>query len=220
MNKIDLLYTKLSQIGFSVRCSLEEEIQNVDIERTIVEACYYVDEDGRLLSLLFSWLKIHGSHIIPDKLFKEYAQMKKYLGDTLWFSAICAYMASIKDPRFKKGIQISKKVHHYMNQDQASLIKMKGAVPFLKAIGILVSESSLRIRQTSILSSDELVRLNRQYRNRYLFGANWRSEIITAIQNGANTPISIAKELGIARSGVGKVFKEYTTVKAFYNFQR
>lgn len=219
MNKLDLLYSKLDKIGFRVTYdSTVDSSAPVDIERTLIEACYFIDEDGRLLGLLFSWLKVHGAHVIPDKLFKEYNQSQKYLGATPWFIAICAFMGSMKDPRFKKGIVKLKVPHHYMNQDQTSLIKLKGAVPYLEEIGLKLAQSSLRIRESDILGIEELISINRQYRNRYAFGANWRSEIINAIQNGADTPIKVSKDLGIARSRVGVVFKEFMQVKDVYNF--
>ena len=59
---------------------------------------------------------------------------------------------------------------------------------------------------------DELVSKNMQYRNRLIFGANWRSEIITAIMNGAKNANQVAKKLGINRTRVGIVFKEYQTI--------
>lgn len=219
MNKLDLLYSKLDKIGFRVTYDSAADVSTpVDIERTLIEACYFIDEDGRLLGLLFSWLKVHGAHVIPDKFFKEYEQSQKYLGSTPWFSGICAYMTSMKDPRFKKGIVKLKTPHHYLHQNQASLIKLKGSVPYLEEIGLKLSQSSLRIRESDILGIEELININRQYRNRYVFGANWRSEIITAIQNGADSPIKVSKDLGIARSRVGVVFKEFMQVKDVYNF--
>jgi hypothetical protein len=73
----------------------------------------------------------------------------------------------------------------------------------------------LRIRESDVFSVDELVKANRQYRNRYIFGANWRAEIITSIQNGAQNPNQVSKLLGIARSRVGIVFKEYSLIKKY-----
>lgn len=213
---LEELYSKLSLIGFRVTHSGDDSTLPLpDIEKTLVEACYQVDNDGRLLGLLITWMKVHGSHVIADKFFKEYEDAIEYLGESPWFSALCAYRYSLKDHRFKKGISKLKKPHSLGNRDQSSLIKIKGAVPFLLEIGILVPSSALRIREQDVVSVEELVKLNHQYRNRYIFGANWRSEIITSIQNGAHTPGQIAALLGIARSRVSIVFKEYMQVKEF-----
>jgi len=218
MNKLDALYSDLVEIGFRVTHGpVEVRERTADIERTLIQACYHIDEDGRLLGLLLSWLKIHGAHVFPDKFLREYEQAKKYLGETPWVSGLCAYMDSIKDPRFKKGIQKRKVPHHLGNTDQSSLVALKGAEECFESVGIIVPRSSIRIREKDILSSEELIARNRQYRNRYAFGANWRAEIITAIQDGAETPAQVAKLLGIAKSRVGVVFKEFMQVRGVYN---
>jgi len=211
---LDDLYIELESIGFRVVNSKKSKNKsNLDIEKIIIKSIYFIDEDSRMLSLLFSWLKIHGTHLIADKLFKEYNEAKKYLGDSPWFNAICAFMYNEKDIRFKKGVKKLKKNYSLGNRDQSSLIKIKGSVDYLEEIGILVPLSAIRIREQDVLSISELVMLNSQYRNRYIYGANWRAEIITRIQMGAENPNQISKILGIARSRVGIVFKEYMLVK-------
>lgn len=215
-SNIDELFSELEAIGFRVTHG-QHYSQDVapDIERVIIKALYHIDTEGRLLGLLFTWLDVHGAHLIADKIFKEYEEAKKYLGETPWFSALCAYLYSKKDHRFKRGVKKLKKVHSLGNRDQTTLIKLKGSVKFLEEIGILVPTSAFRIREQDVMSVDELVKLSKQYRNRYIFGVNWRAEIITLIQNGAKNPNQISKLLGIARSRVGIVFKEYMLVKDF-----
>ena len=216
MSKMDELFRDLEAIGFRVTYSkLPKLSEDPDIEKTIVKALYHIDDEGRLLGLMISWLKVHGTHLIADKLFKEYDSAKRYLGETPWFSGICSYLYSHKDHRFKKGVVKLKKSHHLGNRDQSSLIKLKGSIDFLENVGIFAAESSLRIRESDIFSVDELVKANVQYRNRYIFGANWRAEIITSIQNGAQNPNQVSKFLGIARSRVGIVFKEYSLIKKY-----
>jgi hypothetical protein len=213
---IDELFRDLEAIGLRVTYSKVPKLSGEpDIEKTIVRALYHIDDEGRLLGLIISWLKVHGTHLIADKLFKEYDSAKRYLGETPWFNGICSYLLLQKDHRFKKGVLKLKKTHHLGNRDQSSLIKLKGAIDFLEEVGILAAESSLRIRESDVFSVDELVKSNRQYRNRYIFGANWRAEIITSIQNGAQNPNQVSKLLGIARSRVGIVFKEYSLIKKY-----
>ncbi len=216
MSKKEELFFKLESIGFRVSHSGDySHSKEPDIEKILVEACYHVDTEGRLLGLLVTWMKVHGSHVIADKFFKEYEDAKEYLGESPWFAALCAYMYSLKDHRFKKGVKKLKKPHSFGNRDQTSLIKLKGAVDYFEEINIMVPTSALRIREQDVLSVNELVKINHQYRNRYIYGANWRSEIITSIQEGAQNPNQVAKLLGIARSRVGIVFKEYMQVKEF-----
>jgi hypothetical protein len=215
-NNKDELYLKLGTIGFRVTSPLKRNSLNeIDIEKTLVESLYNIDTDGRLLSLILSWLKVHGSHVIADKFFNEYSNAKEYLGESPWFSGICSYMFKLKDHRFKKGLRKLKYPHSFGLRDQSSLIKIKGAVAFLQDMGIQVPNSALRIREEDIFTVEQLVKVNLQYRNRCIFGANWRAEIVTSIQNGARNPNQVAKLLGIARSRVGIVFKEYMLVREF-----
>lgn len=212
----DELFKELEAIGFRVTSASSYKLQGIpDIERTLIKSLYHVDSEGRLLGLILTWLQVHGTHLIADKFFKEYEEARKYLGETPWFNGVCAYMYSEKDHRFKKGAKKLKKTHSFGNRDQASLIKLKGSVNFLEEVGILVPLTALRIREQDVMTVDELVKSNNQYRNRYIYGANWRAEIITLIQRGAQNPNQISKLLGIARSRVGIVFKEYMLIKDF-----
>lgn len=128
-------------------------------------------------------------------------------------------MLSLKDERFRKGCIPLEKIHHFQNQDQSTLIALKGVVPYLDQIGIKLAQSSLRIRDSHVLSAAELIDSNGQYRNRFIYGANWRAEIITAMQRGLDSPMKISRELGIARSRVGVVFKEFSLVKAYLSIK-
>jgi hypothetical protein len=50
---------------------------------------------------------------------------------------------------------------------------------------------------------------NPQYKNRYLYGTNYRADIITAIETGAGNRHKISKGLGCAYESVFRVYKEY-----------
>ena len=211
---LNQVFQQLSGIGFRVSFQ-GKALKEFDIEQALVEALYFIDQEGRLLSLILSWLTHHGAYLNVDKFFREYEKGIKYRGETPWFSGICAFMLYKRDHRFKKGVTKISPVHHIGGRNQNSLIKMKGAVSYFKDIGLLVAESSLRIREEDILGPAELISQNRQYRNRHLFGANWRADIITVIQEGAENANQVAKKLGLQRSRVGIVFKEYLLVESF-----
>lgn len=218
MKNSNELYSNLSAIGIRVDFDYKDRSKVVpDIEQTLIRACYEIDNDGRMLGLLFSWLKVHGHHLTADKFFKEYSIAKKYLGESPWFHAICAYRYHLKDHRFKKGVLKLKIAHHFGNRDQTSLIKLKGAVNYLEAINVFVPSSALRIRESDVLTPEELIERNLQYRNRYIWGANWRAEIITLIFSGVKTSGEIAKRLGLAKSRVSIVYKECMAVRKFLN---
>lgn len=95
-----------------------------------------------------------------------------------------------------------------------SAIALKGSIPWLEAVGFLLPTGSLRIREDDVLSPVELVRRNRQFRNRYLYGASWRADIITAIQEGCTRPAAIVRRIDCSYEPAYRVFKEYTVASA------
>ena len=60
-----------------------------------------------------------------------------------------------------------------------------------------------------MLTTERLIQKNLQYRNRLLFGASWRADIITAIQMGMKTPYEISKKIGCSYEPAYRIFKEY-----------
>ena len=86
------LYFRLQKIGFRVNSTQKKSKEYVDIEKTIVDALYEVDNDSRLLSLVLSWVEIHGPHLVADKLIKYYQQGIEYRGDYPWVIALAARM--------------------------------------------------------------------------------------------------------------------------------
>jgi hypothetical protein len=206
------LYDKLATIGLRVNYSKKLE-STFDIEDLLIECLYEIDVDSRMIGLLFSWLKIHHTHIVADKFFRAYDNAKRYLGESPWFHACCAYMIELKDNRFKKGVIKLPYQKFVGDRDQNIAIKRKGAIDYLKKINILVPNGNIRIRDEDVLTVSELVNINEQYRNRLIFGANWRAEIITSIMKGAQNANQVGKELGINRTRAGVVFKEYSEIK-------
>lgn len=206
------LYFRLQKIGFRVNSTQKKSKEYVDIEKTIVDALYEVDNDSRLLSLVLSWVEIHGPHLVADKLIKYYQQGIEYRGDYPWVIALAARMMDMKDHRFKKLLTPFKNEIWIGGMPQKTALKMDGAVDYLEALNIKIPKGHLRIRHEDILSKEQLIKMNPQYANRFRYGANWRSEIITVIERGFDTPYRIAKELNISPSRVTLVFNEYKLI--------
>lgn len=204
------LYSKLSAIGF--RISSEARITGNDVpdfEETIIEACYEVDKDSRMLGLLFSWGIIHGQYIILEKFLKYYNEGIKYRGTCPWIAAFCAHMASHGVNKFKKGIEVFKEEIWMSGRKEKSLLKIKGAIPYLLELNIHVPTSYVEIREQDVLTPKELLRKNPQYKNRYTYGANWRADIVWEIEKGAENANKISKYLRVRYPTVLSIFKEY-----------
>ncbi len=205
---MDNLYGKLSKIGF--RVNFDQKIDDfVDIEKTILNALYEVDSDSRLLGLIFSWMQVHGDHFIADKFFKLYFETKEHLGECPWVSALSAHLLHLKNHKFKKGIKKFKDEVWVGGRKSKTALKMDGGIYYLKELNIMIPKKHLRIRENDIFSVKELIKTNEQYKSRFIYGANWRSEIILTIKRGFKNPYQVAKELGIGYSRVWTVFNEY-----------
>lgn len=205
---IDELYPHLFSIGIRVNSPIKVLAQS-DIEETLVDSLYFIDRDSRLLGLILSWMKVHHLKINADKFFRTYEKKEER---NPWFSGVCSYLLrELKDHRFKKGVSKNRKTHDWMNRDQSSLIKMKGPCAFLESEKISIASTSVRIRESDIFEPKELCGVHNQYRNRCLYGANWRSDIITFYQINPTTIYKISKDMGIRWNVVNSVISDYRT---------
>ncbi len=207
------LEEKLVYIGISL--SIERIIPKkiwVDIEQTLIDACYEVESDSRLLGLLISWIDVHGRYLIADKFLKLYRLTSKFRGESPWFYALCAYGVENGILKLKKGIKKQKGPVFFRNEKSKTLFEIKGPIPFLEKIGIMIPQGSIRVREKDVLPSEILLKTNKQFKNRLLFGANWRADIITAIEWGMENPNRIAKLLGCSYEPANRVFREYKLV--------
>lgn len=94
-------------------------------------------------------------------------------------------------------------------REAPAAIKSSGAVPWLKEINILCPNSHFLLKPESIMPPKELLKNNSQFRNRLIYGANWRADIITAIQMGVENPSKIKELLGCSYEPANRIFKEY-----------
>jgi hypothetical protein len=202
---------KLSYIG--VQLAGIPKIKNsqwIDIENTLHEATLEFSQDSRLFSLLCSWVSIHGDYIIIEKLMKL---QKKKNSPWLIALAICAFNMGFH--QWKRLIKKQKGPLAFVSADLAlSSIALKGEEPNFRKNGFYIPLGTIRVRASDAQTSERLVKKNPQYRNRLLFGASWRADIITAIEVGMKTPYQIAKILGCSYEPAHRIFKEYALAMA------
>lgn len=176
----------------------------IDIESTIIDCLE--SNDGRLIGLIFSWLRIHKDRVVVEKLLKYQRERP-----SIALSALGVYAFSLGSHRFKKLIFPPKKpTYLFDNKANRALGDLKGLEPIYKEHKILIPTDSIRVRDKDVMSPEILVKSNKQYKNRLLYGANWRADIITAIQMNLGTPYRISKIIDCSQPSVNKVFREYT----------
>jgi hypothetical protein len=198
---------KLVSIGFQlVAPKRRHSIEWIDIETTIHEASLEVVNDSRLFSLLCSWVAKHGDYVIIEKLMK--LQKKE---NAPWLVAVAICAGNLGFHQWKRLITKQKGPLALVDAElAASSIVLKGEEPHFRKNGFLIPKGSVRIRSMDALTADRLVKTNPQYRNRLIFGACWRADIITAIEMGLKNPYGIAKLLGCSYEPANRIFKEYS----------
>jgi len=58
------------------------------------------------------------------------------------------------------------------------------------------------------LSRSQIAKIHKQYRNRLIYGAQYRADIITATQIGATTIKDVVRLIGVSREPAGRVLAE------------
>ncbi|MEK7269554.1 MAG: hypothetical protein AAB215_01280 [Planctomycetota bacterium] len=208
------LSDRLAAIGFRVSTAgggVPPPHGTADIERTLLDAIAEIPLDPRLASLVFTWIEVHGRYVIVEKLAKLAAAWTEDERLRLaWLPAVAAWAAERGSPKWRKlARKAPEPVTLFPRDVTESAVVLKGSIPFLARKNFIVPEGSIRIRKPDVLSPAELARMNRQYRNRYLYGPSWRADIVTAIESGATSPAEIVRRLGCSYEPAHRVFREY-----------
>lgn len=177
----------------------------IDIENTLHEAALAVPGDSRLFSLLCSWVSVHGDYVVIEKLMK--LQKKK---NSPWLVALAICASNMGFHQWTRLIKKQQGPLALVSVELAlSSISIKGEEINFRKYGFLMPQAVIRLRASDVLTSERLVGKNRQYRNRLLFGASWRADIVTAIEAGMRNPYQISKTLGCSYEPAYRIFKEY-----------
>lgn len=182
-----------------------------DIEETLIEAAYAAQTDFRLLSVLATWITVHGDYVVVEKFFKKVKAFEKYKGRCSVINLLAAQATSVGFHKWKKWITTSPSDPEYPVKPSLlkGSIEYQGPNEDLISYGVLVPKSFLRIRKADVLTQEELAKENLQYRNRLLFGCSWRAEIVSAIESGIENPSAISRTIGCSYEPAHRVSKEY-----------
>jgi hypothetical protein len=209
------------RIGFSELKDLNLNCFSYDIEETLIIASYEANSDFRLLSLLVSWVSIHGEYVIVEKLFKKLKEYEKYRGPSPVMNLLSIQAVLSGFLKWKKWITSSEKKTQYPIKKELveSSIEYQGLNEEFAKYGAQIPRKLLRIREADVYSIEELARFNIQYRNRLIYGASWRADIIAAIEFGFKNPSVIAKTIGCSYEPSHRIFKEYLIAKSASGFK-
>ena len=203
----------LIAIGFRLASTdvVQDKPEKVDIESTLLDVIGAFPEDYRIASVLMSWIKVHGNHVIVEKLIKLRDNASNETGQAFsWMTLIAAWAVECGYYKWRKLIRKENgPIYLYDPDVSESAILRKGSIPWLEPLGFRVPQNSLRVRDADVLTPKELILFNPQYRNRYIFGASWRADIVTAIQNGITTPMEISRFVGCSYEPAYRISHDY-----------
>lgn len=189
MNSNQDLSGRLQSIGLAVNTKYNY-YKYTDIELTIYLALKQIQTDKRLLGLLLSWVSLHGEKINIERLAK--ISNSKPLP---WLTLIARFGLHCKQSRWKTLID-DKPKKTLANGDlkgAKSRIKLKGEEPWAEGSGFLIPKGSESISDKYVLSTKQLAEINLHFKNKLIYGANWRADIITAINAGAQNAFQASK---------------------------
>jgi hypothetical protein len=212
------LNQQFAMIGFRLQFSEPElkykdlkSLTEADIEETLIRAAYEAREDFRVLSVLMSWIRVHADYVIVEKLEKKRRVFEKHRGVNRVLDLMAAQAMISGSHKWKKLLRTSSKRPQIPLDPELleSSIRYQGPDEQLKKHGILVPKKLLRIREEDVLRPAELAQVNVQYRNRLLYGASWRADIVTAIDAGVKNANQISRLLGCSYEPAYRVFRDY-----------
>jgi hypothetical protein len=203
----------LSQIGFRQPAPIAKDIDShrIDLEETLLAVVSEFPENHHLISVLLTWIEVHGNYVIVEKLAKLVAWSDNGVSAIpTWIVLVAAWAVQCG---YHKWCMLLKPVNSpsylFTPETSEEAIKDKGLIDWLEPLGFRLPNDSLQISENSVLTPEELIALNLQYRNRYLYGASWRADIITVIQQGLSSPTAISNELGCSYEPAHRISREY-----------
>lgn len=177
----------------------------IDIEDTLHEGTIVCANEARLFLVLCSWVKVHGRHVIIEKLMKLQRQKK-----SIWLIALSHFAVSEGMANWARLIEKIKGEHALVPLKIAKqAVAHKGAEEIFNKTGFIISKGSLRVRESDVAEPTQLLARNLQYKNRLKYGANWRADIVSAIEKGIENPNRISKITGCSYPSAHRVFKDF-----------
>jgi hypothetical protein len=192
-----------------IGCNMAEKApNNMFPEECLVKLTPLLLNDLKALKLCIGALSEHSNLIHPEMLFKFINDKEHDL------NVLGALLTKLQDRRFSKIINHCKKAH-YKSAKPSKVLQLSAKIgqanfdPVFKSFSIKISEVDA-IDTKKIATVEKLTKGNIYFKNRLLFGCNWRADIISCIQNGLTNPSEIKKRLNCSYETAHRVFSDYT----------
>lgn len=198
----------LSGIG----CNMTEEGPSGMLpEDCLAELSKRALSDPKIVALMIGALVAHKDLFHPEMLLKclhEKSVDSNVLG---------ALLSKTRDRRFKKTIAHCRRLRRESSPPSRILLLAVeiGQAPVdaeFESFGLKITELTPADGR-KIMSQDRLVRKNLFFRNRLLFGCNWRADIVSCLQSGFTNPTQVKKRLQCSYETAHRVFSDYMALQ-------
>ncbi len=209
------LNQKLRMIG----CTFDEDLPEnhreylVDIEKTLAEVLTSIQnmtESHRLVTIIFTWIEIHGWCLNSAKFLKVIDRGEFKGANFSYIGLASVFAVSLKLRNWNSLVKKFEPTadRTFRNLSDEAVLFYNGPEKWAEAFRFQIPKDSLRTNPKWVLSRRALAELNLQYRNRLIYGSDWRSDVVTAIQFGADRPATIVKWIGISYEPAYRIFED------------
>lgn len=211
----DLSFTeKLAAIGILIsdKDFTQKKDSYVDIELTLAEAfitIHHLKDRLRILTLLMTWVEVHGWCVIQEKLKKHLYKLPRNDLMSSYAALIGAYAGSLKLKSWDHLlIYAPKPDSEILEISIPSAIELRGEDDWAKKSNFQLATGSLKTNTKWVLSRSQLAKTSIQYKNRLILGANWRADVLTAVHYGATRAADVQKILPISKEPANRIIKD------------
>ena len=198
------IFDKLASIG----CQFSNvKLVNADIEETLAEAIEtlpHSSDKGRILKVLCSWTIENGNQVILEKLSKILTKKAADGADVTHAALLGAFAVNQKLHKWA----ILKKFRPEFN---VAIGDKKGSIELEEwalDVNFSLNREGIQTDEKYTLSRSQIARMHKQYRNRLIYGAQYRADIVTATQLGITTIKDIVNLIGVSREPVSRILAD------------
>jgi len=180
-------------------------------EECLSELSTRVLQDLKALLLINAAIQNHKEWLHPEML------LKCLQGGNADLNVIGALLSKTQDRRFAKAIEFCRASKQKSKQPSrilslAARIGQSSYDPDFKIFGIKIAVITPG-DDRKITSPSRLLRGSLFFKNRVLYGCNWRADIISCMNLGFANPSEIKKRLHCSYETAHRVFNDYTLFK-------
>lgn len=187
-----------------------EPAADAEIEGTLVLASELgMDQnDLRVLSVLTTWFGVHHTYVNADRLVRLVSGHESPRVRAYW-AALARWKAG--DRRFARLARLYRgPVLELLPAGNAFQIERRGVDERFAGSKLSVPKGTLRDRLDDVLDPKALAQRHHGFRNRVLFGSNWRADVWTVLE--ASPELSVAE---VARRASCSFATAWTTLRDF-----